>query len=91
MTKVAWSKVFISEIFPNRHRAEGQALGSFTHWFMNAVVSWTFPVVAEISGSWAFGFFGLMMILQFFFALKLMPETKGGTLEDIEQRLSSKT
>ena len=86
---VIW--VFISEVFPNTVRAKGQALGSFTHWFMNAIVSWTFPVVAEISGSWAFGFFGLMMILQFFFALKLMPETKGGTLEDIEQRLSSKT
>ena len=86
---VIW--VFISEVFPNTVRAKGQALGSFTHWFMNAIVSWTFPVVAEISGSWAFGFFGLMMILQFFFALRIMPETKGGTLEDIEQRLGGRS
>jgi sugar porter (SP) family MFS transporter len=86
---VIW--VFISEIFPNAVRAKGQALGSFTHWTTAAVVSWTFPVVAEISGAWAFGFFGLMMVLQFFFALKIMPETKGGKLEDIEQRLSCKT
>jgi len=46
---VIW--VFISEIFPNAVRAKGQALGSFTHWFMAAVVSWTFPVVADISGA----------------------------------------
>lgn len=82
---VIW--VFISEIFPNAVRAKGQAFGSFTHWFMAAAVSWIFPVVADISGAWAFGFFGLMMILQFFFALTIMPETKGGTLEDIERRL----
>ena len=82
---VIW--VFIAEIFPNTVRAKGQALGSFTHWFTAALVSWIFPMVAEISGAWAFGFFGLMMILQFFFALKIMPETKGGTLEDIGRRL----
>ena len=41
---VIW--VFISEIFPNRVRARGQALGSFTHWFMAAAISWTFPMIA---------------------------------------------
>ncbi|MFC2113660.1 sugar porter family MFS transporter, partial [Bacteroidota bacterium] len=45
---VIW--VFISEVFPNRVRAKGQALGSFTHWFMAALISWTFPVIADISG-----------------------------------------
>ena len=44
---VIW--VFISEIFPNTVREKGQALGSFTHWFMAAVVSWTFPVFARTS------------------------------------------
>lgn len=82
---VIW--VFIAEIFPNPVRAKGQALGSFTHWTTAALVTWSFPVVAEISGAWAFGFFGVMMVLQFIFALKIMPETKGGKLEDIEQRL----
>lgn len=86
---VIW--VFISEIFPNTVRAKGQALGSFTHWFMDAVISWTFPVVADVSGVWAFGFFAFMMLLQFFFALKIMPETKGGALEDIERRLGGAT
>jgi sugar porter (SP) family MFS transporter len=83
---VIW--VFISEIFPNAVRAKGQALGSFTHWFMAAVVSWTFPIVAAQSGAWPFAFFAAMMLLQLLFAWKVMPETKGGTLEDIEARLA---
>ena len=82
---VIW--VFISEIFPNRVRSKGQALGSFTHWFMAAVVSWTFPVIAEVSGAFAFSFFSVMMVLQFFFAWKVMPETKGFSLEELEVKL----
>ena len=82
---VIW--VFISEVFPNAVRAKGQALGCFTHWFMCTLISWFFPMVAEASGSYAFGFFGCMTLLQLVFALKFMPETKGGTIEDIEHRL----
>lgn len=82
---VIW--VFISEVFPNAVRAKGQALGCFTHWFMCTLISWFFPMVAESSGSYAFGFFGCMTLLQLVFALKFMPETKGGTIEDIEHRL----
>jgi sugar porter (SP) family MFS transporter len=81
---VIW--VFLSEIFPNAVRAQGQALGTFTHWFMAAAVSWIFPVVAEGSATWVFGFFAAMMALQFVFAWTVMPETKGSTLEDVEQR-----
>ncbi|WP_020473978.1 sugar porter family MFS transporter [Zavarzinella formosa] len=81
---VIW--VFISEVFPNAVRAKGQALGSFTHWFMAAAISWSFPVVAAASGAAAFAFFAAMMGLQFLFAWFIMPETKGGTLEQIEQR-----
>ena len=83
---VIW--VFISEIFPNAVRAKGQALGSFTHWFMCTIISWLFPVVAASAGWMAFGFFGCMTMLQFFFALFLMPETKGGTIEQMERRLA---
>ena len=82
---VIW--VFISEIFPNRVRAKGQALGSFTHWFMAAAVSWLFPVFAEGLGGLVFIFFGLMMALQFVFVWKIMPETKGTSLEDLEHAL----
>lgn len=84
---VIW--VFISEIFPNTVREKGQALGSFTHWFMAAAVSWTFPVVAQASGGYAFAFFAAMMLLQFLFAWKVMPETKGLSLEALQQRMES--
>ena len=82
---VIW--VYISEIFPNRVRARGQALGSFTHWFWAAVVSWTFPVVAEASGASAFAFFAVMMVLQFVLVWRFLPETKGVSLEQIQRTL----
>ncbi|MBR1587261.1 MAG: sugar porter family MFS transporter [Kiritimatiellae bacterium] len=82
---VIW--VYISEVFPNSVRAKGQALGSFTHWFWCMVVSWTFPIVADRAGFWAFAFFALCMAAQLAWGLFWMPETKGGTIEDIEKRL----
>ncbi|MFN8431742.1 MAG: sugar porter family MFS transporter [Spirosomataceae bacterium] len=81
---VIW--VFISEIFPNEVRANGQALGSFTHWLMASIITFTFPYIAEtFGGGLVFSFFALMMVLQLVFALKIMPETKGKTLENMEQ------
>jgi sugar porter (SP) family MFS transporter len=82
---VIW--VFISEIFPNRVRARGQALGSFTHWAMNAVVSWSFPVIAAKAGWMAFAFYTLCMVGQLLWVLLIMPETKGVSLEKIQKEL----
>jgi sugar porter (SP) family MFS transporter len=82
---VIW--VFISEIFPNRVRARGQALGSFTHWLMAAVISWTFPMIAERSGGHTFAFYAAMMVLQLLWVVFLMPETKGVPLEQIQKKL----
>lgn len=82
---VIW--VFISEIFPNTVRAKGQALGSFTHWFMCALISWTFPMIAAASGGHAFAFYAAMMVLQLIWVMFIMPETKGIPLEEIEQNL----
>ena len=82
---VIW--VYISEVFPNAVRARGQALGCFTHWFMCTLISWAFPAVAERAGTWAFAFFACMMAVQLVWAVFFMPETKGGTIEDIEKRL----
>jgi sugar porter (SP) family MFS transporter len=81
---VIW--VFISEVFPTRVRAKGQSLGSFTHWFMNAVISWTFPIVASHSRGAPFAFFSAMMVVQFFVVLSSFPETKGLTLEDMQKK-----
>lgn len=78
---VIW--VFIGEIFPNAVRAKGQALGSFTHWFMAAAVGWAFPMIAEQSGAGAFAFFAAMMVLQLVFVIRWMPETKGASLEEV--------
>lgn len=82
---VIW--VYLAEIFPNRVRARGQALGSFVHWFWAAAVSWSFPVVAEASGGLAFAVFGGMMLLQFVMVLLFLPETKGVSLEAIQRQL----
>ena len=82
---VIW--VFISEVFPNRVRARGQALGSFTHWFMAAVISWTFPMIAAKSGGHAFAFYAVCMIGQLIWVILVMPETKGISLEKIQKKL----
>lgn len=82
---VIW--VFISEIFPNRIRARGQALGSFTHWVMAAAISWTFPMVAALSGWMTFAFYALCCVGQLIWVLAVMPETKGISLEKIQQQL----
>jgi len=82
---VIW--VYISEVFPNRVRAKGQSLGSFSHWIMNALISWTFPLMAASSGGYPFVFFSAMMVLQFFVVLLFYPETKGISLEDMQKKL----
>jgi sugar porter (SP) family MFS transporter len=81
---VIW--VYLSEVFPNRVRAKGQSLGSFTHWIMNAGISWLFPIVA-VRGAEPFMFFAAMMVVQFFVVLFLYPETKGITLEEVDKKL----
>ena len=80
---VIW--VFISEIFPNRVRARGQSLGSFTHWAMNAAISWTFPMIAAAAGWMAFAFYAFCMVGQLIWVIRIMPETKGVSLEKIQE------
>jgi SP family arabinose:H+ symporter-like MFS transporter len=83
---VIW--VFIAEIFPNQVRAKGQTLGSSTHWIMAAIIAFSFPMLAEkMGGGNTFLFFCIMMVLQLLFVWKLMPETKGKSLEQIERTL----
>lgn len=87
---VIW--VFISEIFPNSVRSKGQTLGSSTHWIMAWIVSWVFPIVvqssdgqsSELGGAIAFAVFAIVAVVQLFFAWKIMPETKGKSLEQIQ-------
>jgi len=83
---VIW--VFISEIFPNRHRAEGQALGSFTHWIFAALLTTFFPqMVASFPPGYVFLFFTGMMVLQLIWVKTMVPETKNVPLEQIQKQL----
>jgi len=84
---VIW--VYIGEVFPTAVRAKGQGLGSATHWIMNALISFLFPVVAASSKAAPFVFFAAMMVLQFFVVLFVYPETKNIALEDMEKKLAT--
>jgi SP family arabinose:H+ symporter-like MFS transporter len=83
---VIW--VFISEIFPNRHRAEGQTLGSSTHWIFAALLTTFFPkMVSVFRPGYVFSFFAGMMVLQLVWVKTMVPETKGVPLEQIQRQL----
>src|SRR5271154_1257110 len=82
---VIWA--YIGEVFPNRVRAKGQSLGSFSHWLMNGIISLVFPVMAAKSGGYPFVFFAAMMVLQFFVVLFFYPETKGQSLGELQRKL----
>jgi sugar porter (SP) family MFS transporter len=83
---VIW--VFISEIFPNRVRSYGNSLGSSTHWVFAALIAASFPWLAGRFGQAPiFALFAVMMVFQLLFVWKMMPETKGVSLEDIEKQL----
>jgi MFS family permease len=85
---VIW--VLIAEIFPTQHRAQGQTLGSFTHWAMAALVTSIFPsLVALFAPGYVFAFFCAMMMLQLVWVQTMVVETKGLSLEAVTQRLKS--
>ncbi len=85
---VIW--VFISEIFPNNVRANGQSFGTGIHWIFAALITLAGPVVIDLFkvNPWPiFAFFAFMMVLQLIFVLFMMPETKGLTLEELEHKM----
>jgi MFS family permease len=85
---VIW--VYMSEIFPNRVRVKGQALGSTVLWIMNGIISQVFPSMAAKSASLPFVFFAILMAAQFVVTLVFFPETKGLSLEQVEMKLQIK-
>jgi len=87
---VIW--VFISEIFPNTVRANGQAFGTGIHWIFAALITLVGPIIIDIykENPWPiFAFFAFMMLLQLVFVLFMMPETKGLSLEEIESKMKA--
>lgn len=86
---VIW--VFISEIFPNHLRASGQAFGSSVHWVLAAAIPSLVPLLfTKIGAATVFAIFAFMMLLQLIFVWRMMPETKGVSLEDLEKQLAVK-
>jgi len=84
---VIW--VFISELLPNHLRAQGQSLGSSTHWILAAIIPASIPMLfSNIGPAFVFGIFAFMMILQLLWVRFLMPETKGVSLEELSKKLS---
>jgi MFS family permease len=89
---VIW--VFISEVFPNKIRATGQALGSSVHWIFAAIITLITPLFLDKEKG-IFGknpypiflFFALMMVLQIVWIVTKVPETKGKSLENISSQL----
>lgn len=85
---VIW--VLISEIFPNQFRAYGQSLGSATHWVFAALLTTFFPLMASaFAPGYIFLFFCFMMVLQLVWVRKMVPETKGVPLEEIQAKWTS--
>jgi sugar porter (SP) family MFS transporter len=89
---VIW--VFIAEIFPNKVRALGQSFGASTHWVFAAIITLLTPVFLDSKNGifkdnpWPiFAFFAFMMVLQLIWVLTKVPETKGASLEELEERL----
>lgn len=79
---ICW--VLISEIYPNKIRGRAVAVAVVAQWAANYFISSTYPAMMEFSGAVTYGFYGLMSLVSFFFVWKMVPETKGKTLEEME-------
>lgn len=79
---VTW--VFVSEIFPNQIRGQAMSIATGLHWIANLTVSSTFPLLNDAFGGMTFAIYGLISLLAVFFIWKMVPETKGKTLEELE-------
>jgi len=81
---VFWT--LVSEIFPNRIRGKALAFASFTQWIFNFLVVLLFPhFLASVGGAKTFLFLAIMSLFQLLFTYFYVPETKGKSLEEIEQ------
>jgi hypothetical protein len=77
----------MSEIFPNRVRVKGQALGCAVVWVMNGIISQLFPAMKARSAALPFVIFAIVMAIQFIVTFFFFPETKGLSLEQLQNKL----
>lgn len=86
MAPITW--VILSEIFPNRIRGLAMSISTFSLWVASALLVQTFPMLNEFFGTaGTFWLYGIICVLGFVFVLKLLPETKNKSLEEIEELL----
>jgi sugar porter (SP) family MFS transporter len=80
-----------SEVYPLEVRGKGAAAGAFTHWALDFVIASTvLTLIATITPTGMFWFYGLFAILGIVFVLRRVPETKGKTLEEVSDELASR-
>ena len=85
---VTW--VLLSEIFPNKVRAVAVATGTFALWVASCTLTYTFPFLnAALGTSGTFWIYAAICSLGFVFFLWRLPETKGKSLEQLEDELVS--
>lgn len=80
---ICW--VYISELFPNKIRGQAVAIAVAAQWAANYLISSTYPGMMEFSSTFTYGFYGAMAVLSAIFVWKMVPETKGKSLEQIEK------
>ena len=80
---ICW--VLISEIFPNKIRGKAVAIAVAAQWAANYFISSTYPAMMEFSSGMTYCFYGAMSVLSAIFVWKMVPETKGKTLEEMEK------
>ncbi|MBK7628963.1 MAG: sugar porter family MFS transporter [Bacteroidales bacterium] len=87
LAPVTW--VVLSEIFPNRIRGVAMSVATFALWTACFVLTYTFPLLNKLlNASGTFWLYGIICIFGFWFILRKLPETKGKSLEEIEQELT---
>ncbi|WP_310558526.1 sugar porter family MFS transporter [Flavobacterium sp.] len=86
LAPVTW--VILSEIFPNQIRGSAMALATFALWIACFILTYSFPLLNQGFGvSGTFWLYAVLCFLGFLFILKRLPETKGKSLEEIENEL----
>jgi MFS transporter, SP family, sugar:H+ symporter len=85
---VVW--VLLGEMFPNRIRASALGVAAAAQWISNWLITVTFPELTANGLFLAYGLYSAFALISFFFVLKVIKETKGVELEDMESLESGK-
>ncbi|MFT3877339.1 MAG: MFS transporter [Propioniciclava sp.] len=83
--------VLVSEIFPARIRGSVQGVAVGAGWIMNAIVTFAFPLmIARLGPAWTYAIFGAINVVALLFYLKVVPETKHHSLEELEEQFRTR-